>query len=447
MCHAKVATHALFGRGAALDGDDRYGAPVFPANASHHSGVVAKVAVAVQLHKSIQAQRDHLACRGAICRAGLLDNLERGFWCGRALEQMSQLFAAAARMHNLVRCPQAGRVPFVQRQQLAYRERNLATRYNGIAKAVLQQKLGALESLGQALVHVLLDHARAGKCRQGIGLGQDNIALHGKARGYASGRGVSEHRDIQAARLAMAPNRRRDFGHLHERGHALLHAGATRYGKANDRQSQLGRTLKCAADLLAHHGTHRAHHKVGVHKEERRIATADFALAAHNGIALARTFAHALELVGIAGKRKEVLRRQTGIPFLKRALVNRHAHAVAPAHAKVFAATRADLEVVVQARLIDHTAALRALDKHVARGKLGARLGHRSLEDVDRLRFSIHQHRDAPSDRCDTCPTRTRRLPARRAEARCFRSRPQSRARPGPSASCEWRRHAWAHTR
>ena len=347
MRHAKVATHALFGRGAAFDGDDRYGASVFPANASHHSGVVAKVAVAVQLHKSIQAQRDHLACRGAICRAGLLDNLERSFWCRRALKQVPQLFAATTRMHDLMRCPQAGRVPFVQRQQLAYRERNLATRNNGIAKAVLHQKLGALESLGQSLVHVLLDHARAGKCRQGIGLGQDNVTLHGKARGYTSGRGVGEHRDIQAARLAVAPNRRRDFGHLHERGHALLHAGATRYGKANDRQSQLGRTLKCAADLLAHHGTHRAHHKVGVHKEERRIATADFALAAHNGIALARTFAHALELVGIAGKRKEVLRRQTGIPFLKRALVNRHAHARATAHAKVFAATGADLEVVV----------------------------------------------------------------------------------------------------
>ena len=245
----------------------------------------------------------------------------------------------------------------------------------------------------------------------------------------------------------MTPNRRRDFGHLHERCHALLHAGATRYGKANDRQPQLGRSLKCATDLLAHHGTHRAHHKVGVHKEERGIATADFAPAAHNGIALARTLAHALELIGIAGKREEVLRRQIGIPFLKRALVDRHAHARATAHAKVFAATRTDLEVVVQACLIDHTAALRALDKHVACGKLGARLGYRPLKDIDRLRFSIHQHRDAPSDRCGTCPTRTRRLPARRAEARCFRSRPQSRARPGPSASCEWRRHAWAHTR
>ena len=350
-------------------------------------------------------------------------------------------------MHDFMRCPQAGRMPFVQRQQLAYRERNLAARNNGIAKAVLQQKLGALESLGQALVHVLLDHARAGKCRQGIGLGQDNVALHGKARGYASGRGVSEHRDIQAARLAMAPNRRRNLGHLHKRCHALLHARTARNGKADNRQSQLGRVLKCATDLLAHHGTHRAHHKVGVHKEECGIATADFAPAAHNGIALARTLAYALELIGIAGKREEVLRRQIGIPFLKRALVDRHAHARATAHAKVFAATRADLEIVVQACLIDHAAALRALDKHVARGKLGARLGHRPLEDVDRLRFSIHQHRDAPSDRCDTCPTRTRRLPARRAEARCFRSRPQSRARPGPSASCEWRRHAWAHTR
>ena len=312
---------------------------------------------------------------------------------------------------------------------------------------MLQQKLGALESLGQALVHVLLDHARAGKCRQGIGLGQDNVALHGKARGYASGRGVGEHRDIQTARLAVAPNRRRNLGHLHKRCHALLHARTARNGKADNWQSQLGRTLKCATDLLAHHGTHRAHHKVGVHKEERRIATADFAPAAHNGIALARTLDRALELVGIAGKREEVLRRQIGIPFLKRALVDRHAHARATAHAKVFAATRADLEVVVQACFIDHAATLRALDKHVARGKLGARLGHRPLEDVDRLRFSIHQHRDAPSDRCDTCPTRTRRLPARRAEARCFRSRPQSRARPGPSASCEWRRHAWAHTR
>ena len=347
MRHAKVAAHTLFGRGAALDGDDRYGTSVFPANASHHSGIVAKVAVAVQLHKSIQAQRDHLARRGTICRARLFDNFECGFWRGRALEQMSQLFAAAARMHDLMWCPQAGCAPFVQRQQLAYRERNLATRNNGIAKAVLQQKLGALESLGQALVHVLLDHARAGKRRQGIGLGQDDVAFHGKARSHATGRRIGEHRDVQAARLAMTPNRRRDFGHLHERGHALLHAGATRYGKANDRQSQLGRMLKCATDLLAHHGTHRAHHKVGVHKEERGIEAADFTPTAHDGITLARTLAHALELVGIAGKREKVLRRQIGIPFLKRALVDRHAHARATTHAKVFSATRADLEVVV----------------------------------------------------------------------------------------------------
>ena len=126
-----------------------------------------------------------------------------------------------------------------------------------------------------------------------------------------------------------------------------MHARTARNGKADNWQSQLGRTLKCATDLLAHHGAHRAHHKVSVHKEERGIATADFAPAAHNGIALARTLAHALELIGIAGKREEVLRRQIGIPFLKRALVDRHAHARATAHAKVFATTRADLEVVV----------------------------------------------------------------------------------------------------
>ena len=137
MRHTKVAAHALFGRGAALDGDNRHRAPVFPANATHHGGVITKVAVAMQLHKSVQAQRDHLARRGTICRAGLLDDLERLFWCGRALKQMSQLFAATPRMHDLVRCTQTRRVPLVQCQQLAHRERDLATRNDRIAKAVL----------------------------------------------------------------------------------------------------------------------------------------------------------------------------------------------------------------------------------------------------------------------------------------------------------------------
>ena len=125
----------------------------------------------MQLHKSVQAQRDHLARRGTICRAGLLDDLECRFWCGCALKQMPQLFAATPRMHDLVRCAQSRRVSFMQRQQLAHRERDLATRNDRIAKAVLQQKLGSLESLGQAFMHVLLDHARTGKRRQGIGLG------------------------------------------------------------------------------------------------------------------------------------------------------------------------------------------------------------------------------------------------------------------------------------
>ena len=171
MRHTKVAAHALFGRGAALDGDNRHRAPVFPANATHHGGIVAKVTVAMQLHKSVQTQRDHLARRGTIRRAGLLDDLERRFWRERALKQMSQLFAATPRMHDLVRCAQSRCMSLVQRQQLAHRERDLATRNDRIAKAVLQQKLRALEPLGQALMHVLLDHARAGKRRQGIGLG------------------------------------------------------------------------------------------------------------------------------------------------------------------------------------------------------------------------------------------------------------------------------------
>jgi len=58
-----------------------------------------------------------------------------------------------------------------------------------IDKAVILHKLGALESLRQVLADGLLDDTRTGKTDKGAGLGDDDVAQHGKTgRGPARGR-------------------------------------------------------------------------------------------------------------------------------------------------------------------------------------------------------------------------------------------------------------------
>ena len=171
MRHAEVAAHALLGRSAAFDGDDRHRAVIFPADTGNHGGIVAKVPIAVELYESVQAQLDHLARRGAVGRARELDDLKSGLRLVAALYGPSTLLAALARMHELVGSPRGGRMPLMQGQKLADRKRDFAARHDRVTKAMFQQELGALEPLRQALVHVLLDHAGAGERRQRIRLG------------------------------------------------------------------------------------------------------------------------------------------------------------------------------------------------------------------------------------------------------------------------------------
>ena len=57
---------------------------------------------------------------------------------------------------------------------------HILTGYNGINKAVLQQKLGCLEILGEGCICCLLDHALACKTNQCLRLCQNDITLHGK---------------------------------------------------------------------------------------------------------------------------------------------------------------------------------------------------------------------------------------------------------------------------
>ena len=60
--------------------------------------------------------------------------------------------------------------------------------------------------------------------------------------------------------------------------------------------------------------------------------------------------------------------------------------------AQVLAAARTHLEVLAKLPFVNGTATTRALDEHVARGELGADLGHGPLERVQGMADPIAQH-------------------------------------------------------
>src|SRR5262249_6007683 len=88
-------------------------------------------------------------------------------------------------------CASAGPAPRAPGQraqearQLAF---EIAPMHDEVEHAVLEQELGALESVGQLLTDGLLDDAGAGEADQRPRLGHDDVAEHGEA-GRHSARG------------------------------------------------------------------------------------------------------------------------------------------------------------------------------------------------------------------------------------------------------------------
>jgi hypothetical protein len=78
------------------------------------------------------------------------------------------------------------------------------------------QELGALEALGQLHAHGVLDHARAGKADQGLGLGDHDVAHEGKAGRHAAHGRVGQHADVGQALLGQAGQGGIGLGHLHQ---------------------------------------------------------------------------------------------------------------------------------------------------------------------------------------------------------------------------------------
>jgi len=82
----------------------------------------------------------------------------------------------------------------------------------GVEEAFFQQEFGALEAFGKLLADGLLNHAGAGKADQGAGLGNVEVAEHGKAGGDAASGGIGEHGDVGNPGVAQLRQRGGDFG-------------------------------------------------------------------------------------------------------------------------------------------------------------------------------------------------------------------------------------------
>ncbi len=321
--------------------------------------------------------------------------------------------------------------------------------HDAVHKAMLQLELGALKADGQLAVDGLLDDARAREGHQGLGLGQDHVALHGEGGRDTARGGVGEDRHIEAAAVAEAPHGRRGLGHLHERGGALLHAGAAAHGEAYHGQPLFGGVLKATGDLLAHHGSHGAHHEVAVHHKEGAGHPLDGRAAAHHGVDLAALGAGSFELLDVVGEAQKVAGRQVGVPLDEAALVCGELDAPARAQAHVVPAVGAYVEVRGDLLDVDHAVAAGALGVEAALGHLHGHLGDRALKGVAAFlsEFRHECHRGVPSGPCGRCRPGTRGGSGCRAAARSCCRRPRWRARPGPSASCAPPPRGWARAR
>src|SRR5689334_17962815 len=85
----------------------------------------------------------------------------------------------------------------------------LLTMHDAIQHAMFEQELGALKAVRQFLPNGLFDDTRAGETDERLGLGQDDVPEHRKARGDAARRRMEEDGDVRDTRLAQPAERGR----------------------------------------------------------------------------------------------------------------------------------------------------------------------------------------------------------------------------------------------
>jgi len=150
--------------------------------------------------------------------------------------------------------------------------------------AVLDKEFAALETRRQLLADRLLDHTGSGETDQGAGLGDVQIAKHGKAGCDAAGRRVREDADVGKFGVVEFTQSGRDLRHLHQTESAFHHACATRCGDDHHGLLATDCFFNRARDLFSHDDAHTAANEAILHRADDRGPPGEFALRANDGV-------------------------------------------------------------------------------------------------------------------------------------------------------------------
>ena len=165
----------------------------------------------------------------------------------------------------------------------------------------------------------------------------------------------------------------RDFRHLPEGEHPLLHPGAARDGVADDGQMALGRVFKESRNLVADRAPHGAHHELGFHDKEAGTEPADRAGAGEDPLVFRTLFARGFRFFVIVGEADRVAEGDGLVHFAEGTGVRQVCDAYPRRYAVVFAALRADELPLGERAFGDFLLALFAGDGALGREVIGER--------------------------------------------------------------------------
>ena len=230
--------------------------------------------------------------------------------------------------------------------------------------AVVEQVFGPLEAFRQSLADGLFDDPGAGEPDHRAGLGDGDVAEHGKGRRHAAGGGIAKHHDIGQAGLSHLIDGDGGARHLHQRQNAFLHARPTRRRNGDQRRA-LNHGQACRRqDAFADRHAHGAAHELEIERRDHDADTTHGAMGNGQGIGGTGFHLGVLEAFGIALAVAELKRVDDGLGKLNDvigAVVEQHLETNRRRQAHVVAAMVTDLERLLQIAMEDHFAAARAL--------------------------------------------------------------------------------------
>ena len=292
--------------------------------------------------------------------------------------------------------------------------------HHHVDHAVLEEILGPLEAIGKLFADRLLDDARAGEADQRAGFGKVHVAEHGVGRGDAAGGRVRQHDDVGELHITKGVDRHRRARKLHQREHALLHAGAARGGKEDERLPPLARRHQAFDHRLARRHAERAAHEVEILDRDHDRHVLDIAGAEMDRVDRPGLGAGVAETVGIAALVAEferIDRRVGDGNRLPLRIVEEVLEALPRRHPHVIAGAGDDVVVRLEVAMEHHLAGLGALDPEILRHlPLGEEVPDLWTDDVA----------DPAHDKTPARPTRRPR-PAPRGRRRRDRRRGRSR--------------------